>query len=196
MPREIERRFLLRENRVIYANDNLSQIAFAPGNIRCEVEKNVEYLVKRINNEGDIIIQGYISDLELAARMAENLGVVYDFEPSEARLRKRILRKNGEVRYIFGLKGQGNIERPEVEKAVSKAYFLENWVLTRGHVISKKRLVIPLQKDKVECNSFTDGEDLVMAEVEFRSLGLSGFFPALGKEVTNNPDYNSVNLAK
>ncbi len=196
MPKEIERRFLIREDGVIYANNNLSQIAFAPHNIRCSVEKNVEYLVERIDNEGDMIVQGYISDLGMASKMAENLGLEFDFDPREARLRKKISRKNGKTRYTFGLKGLGDIERPEIEKVVSKSYFLENWILTEGHVVHKKRLVIPLHQDKVECNYFTDRKDLIMAEVEFRSLGLSEFFPAMGKEVTDNYAYNSVNLAK
>lgn len=109
----------------------------------------------------------------------------------------RIRRRDGHC--TLTVKSIGNLERTEVELAISDTDFNELWPLTDGRRLVKTRVGYPLSRDLLaEVDTFDD-RALILVEVEFasgeeaREFVPPGWF---GRDVTDDPAYKNRNLAR
>lgn len=170
MTKEIEKKYLLKENGISY------ELVFHFKNER-NLPKNNLY-----------IQQGYMPigpGKNLAQRLSLNTG----FEIAEARLRA----KGG--KYFFTIKGEGTLSREEQEREIDEAVFQENWPLTEGKRIEKVRLDISYEGLTAEIDFYQD-RDLVTAEVECPDIETAQRLKPLGKDITEDKRYKNKNLAK
>jgi CYTH domain-containing protein len=110
------------------------------------------------------------------------------------------VRRADQDRFITVKGGQGEV-RDEIEIAISDKQFAALWPLTEGRRLSKRRLVVTLERGlEVELDVFKDElEGLLIAEVEFESEAESDEFEPpdwLGREVTGNDRYSGQSLAR
>ncbi len=152
---EVERKFLIWENDVSFATP-----------IFFDLYPSIEQAQRVILAEGVKIDQGYLP-LERGKTLAHVIGMTYDFEPVEARLRKM-----GTVAYYLTIKGDGTVKRVE-----------------------KKRQEKPYQRFHPETDVYTD-RDLIVLEVEAPNLEIAATIPVFGKEITTDKRYKNKNLAK
>lgn len=111
----------------------------------------------------------------------------------------RIRRQDDE--YILTYKGSGLLCREEYNlplKAASYAHLKEK---TDGHIISKKRYVIPLENRlNIELDIFEPPfAPLVLAEVEFPDIETANAFsplPWFGEDVTTDGRYHNSYLSR
>jgi len=176
-PIEIERKYLLREDGTDLSTPALKELA-----------PSVNALQAKVLAEGTSIVQGYLS-IPTSLLMADLIGLNPDFEPTEARLRRKADDR------IFTLKGGEGLARHELEKRVAKEFFEQYWRQTEGRRIAKRRLELPYQGYIAEIDVYTD-RDLMVAEVEVLSIEEASSLIALGKDVTTDPRYKNKNLAR
>lgn len=174
---EIEKKFLVREGGTTYASSLLEKLY-----------PTFQELVNDIKQNGKIIRQGYLP-IEKGILLAKFLELNLDFEISEARLRD----KNGEL--FFTIKGDGTIQRDELETSVSREIFDFYWPETAGKRVEKIRLEKPYVNHILEIDFYLDRE-LVVAEVEVGSQKEAELFPPLGKDITSDKSYKNKNLAR
>ena len=97
------------------------------------------------------------------------------------------------------IKSTGNLERTEVELAISGTDFNALWPLTDGRRLVKTRVDYPLSRDLLaEVDTFDD-RALILVEVEFASGEQArAFVPPrwFGRDVTDDPAYKNRNLAR
>lgn len=90
--------------------------------------------------------------------------------------------------------------REEIEEYINKDEFDKSWPQTEGKRVEKTRYKIPYHGETIELDVFSgQNKGMVMAEVEFDSEEMADLFTPpnwFGKEVTNDPEYKNVNLAK
>lgn len=177
MAKEIEKKFLLRENGISYVSEKLQTIY-----------PSVEELKKDVLKRGNVIRQGYLSLIN-GRELSDLLKLEVDFSFSEARLRDR----NG--KFYFTLKGDGGLSRNELEMELEESCFNNFWLLTENKYIEKVRLDILYQRHTLEIDVYTD-RDLIVAEIEVSSSEEANSLSVLGLDVTENPKYKNRNLAK
>lgn len=180
---EIEKKYLIRESGLEYATNALLRIY-----------SSVDQLKRDILARGFHIKQGYIP-LSKGFELADILGIDIDFNPVEARLRQVTSQRENGVAY-FTLKGEGDISRNEVEAELPIELFNKYWQITAGKRIEKVRLKKPFEGYTLEIDVYTDGRDLIVAEVEVPSIEIASKLTPIGLDVTNNPKYKNKNLAK
>ena len=179
MGKEIEKKFLLYEDKTVHASQEF-----------LDIYGTVQTLNNTILSKGMSIIQGYIP-LEKGLGLARHLGMTVDFQPVEARLRD----KGG--RLIFTLKGPGDIERDELEdKNLSRKNFDEYWGFTQGQRIKKYRLSRKHGLYVAELDTFIDRRVLMLAEIETPTIEEAEGLVALGLDVTKDKNYKNKQLAK
>ena len=108
--------------------------------------------------------------------------------------------------YYMTYKGSGFISKEEYNLPLTKEAYESLIKKTEGNIISKKRYLIPIGKNKegndltVELDVFEEPfESLCFAEVEFPSLEEANSFEKpdwLGDDVTDNPEYYNSNLSR
>jgi len=145
-------------------------------------------LKKQIYQRGHLIDQGYLP-LEKGILLADNLDIIFDFSPKEARLRKT----NG--KFYFTLKGTGRTSRPEKEVIIDENIFYDNWNLTEGKRIKKIRMEHPFLEYIAEFDLYLDRK-LITSEVEVPTLQIAKSLPLLGKEISEDTRYKNKNLAR
>jgi adenylate cyclase len=177
MTSEIEKKYLLRERGQEYHTGAL-----------LEHFTSIDSLVDEIETKGQAIKQGYLS-LEEGIELANTLGLEVDFDPKEARLRD----KAGTC--YLTIKGEGDLQRRELEAKISQGIFEEYWVATEGKRVEKISLTKPAGQYNLEVDLYTD-RDLIVLEVEFPSTEEANSFTALGLDLTANKDYKNKNLAR
>ncbi|WKN29548.1 CYTH domain-containing protein [Porifericola rhodea] len=108
------------------------------------------------------------------------------------------VRSKGE-HYYLTVKGQGFLEREEVEIELTADQFNALWPLAAPRSIKKKRFKIPHDQHTIELDVFEDKlSGLVMAEVEFASVEASQQLEVpewFSQEVTEDPHYTNSHLA-
>lgn len=114
--------------------------------------------------------------------------------------RVRRIRSEGGERYVRAVKLGAGIRRIELQEESSPELFEALWPLTEGHRVTKVRYSVPDGDLTWEVDRFTD-RDLVLAEVELKSESerppLPGWLaPHVAREVTGEPEYLNVNLAR
>ena len=113
----------------------------------------------------------------------------------------------GQGEYWRAIKAGQGVERIEAQERISLEFFNKLWDLTLGKRVAKIRYCVP-ERDRAgtwngvlwEVDRFLD-RNLVMAEVEIPSADFNLQMPLwlasyVVKEVTDDPSYLNVNLAK
>ena len=178
MVKEIEKKFLLRENEIDYVTlAELKQLGF----------ESVPDLTDTVRSEGEHLDQRYLT-LEIGYQILENLGQEVNFEIKEARLR------NKEGYYNFAIKNDGNVERHELTFPVSGELYDTIWEIPTERT-SKFRLEIEIGNYTYEVDVYNNA-DLIVAEVEVESRVELDNVLNFGKDITYDKSYKNRNLAK
>jgi len=118
------------------------------------------------------------------------------------RLQERIrrVRADGDEWYVRTVKVGAGIRRMELQEGTDRATFDAMWPLTRGRRVVKRRYRVPEGDLVWEVDEFS-GRDLVLAEVELPSEDVrprlpDWIAPWVVREVTGDPEYLNVNLAR
>lgn len=114
--------------------------------------------------------------------------------------RVRRAKSNEGEKYYRTIKGGSGVTRIEIEEEASAEVFEQLWPLTEGRRVRKKRYYVPDEDVIWEIDEFLD-RALWLAEVELPSPTVSVTIPAwletsLEREVTGEPEYVNVNLAR
>ena len=108
----------------------------------------------------------------------------------------RIRKKN--ENYILTYKGSGLMAREEIEAALTKEAYEHLATKIDGHLITKRRYLIPLEPYTIELDVFSGHmAGLIMAEVEFPTEDEAKSFtpPAwFGEDVTSDRRYHNSNM--
>jgi CHAD domain-containing protein/CYTH domain-containing protein len=141
-----------------------------------------------------------------AARDGRYVDIAQGYVPGE-RLHERIRRVttstgNGhrDVRYYRTVKTGEGIARTELEEETTETVFETMWPLTRGHRLRKRRFAVDVDGRTWEIDEFRN-RDLVLAEIELGSEDEDVVFPswlapAVQREVTTEPEFQNINLAR
>jgi len=174
---EIEKKYLIMEKDKAYSTKHLKKIF-----------SSVSKLVYDVFMLGTPIEQGYLP-IDEGLKLSEMLGMSVDFNPSEARLRKK-----GEKNYIT-FKDNGGLARNELEVEIEKEVFDKYWKKTKGQRVKKMRLEKAFEGYTAEIDVYTD-RNLVVAEIEVPNILIAEKLKPLGKDITNDKEYKNRNLAK
>ena len=102
------------------------------------------------------------------------------------------------TRFMLEIKSKGHLSRQELRYNITKEQFKEGMKLCKSKV-EKKRYIVDLPDGlKAEVDIYKDW-DFVTVEVEFDTPGEAEVFEApdwFGKDVTYDPKYKNINLAK
>jgi len=178
MVKEIEKKFLLRENGTDHVTQaELNKLGF----------ESVQELVDTVRNEGEHLDQRYLP-LEIGYQIIDNLGEKVDFEIKEARLRDK------EGFYNFAIKSDGNVERDELTFPVSGEFYDTIWEIPTERT-SKFRLEVDIGNYTYEIDVYNN-MDLILAEVEVTTRDELGNVLSFGKDITYDKSYKNRNLAK
>jgi CYTH domain-containing protein len=114
--------------------------------------------------------------------------------------RLRRVRGRGGVRCFRTVKLGAGVTRQEFEEDTTEQIFEALWPLTAGHRLTKRRYRVAEGDLTWEIDEFTD-RDLVLAEVELDSEHRhpeppAWLAPHLVREVTDDPAYVNINLAR
>lgn len=108
----------------------------------------------------------------------------------------RIRKKND--KYILTYKGAGLMAREEIEADLTREAYDHLKEKIDGHLISKRRYLIPLDPYTIELDVFSGHmSGLIMAEVEFPDIASADSFapPAwFGQDVTSDSRYHNSNM--
>lgn len=131
---------------------------------------------------------------------APRLEIDQGYLPGE-RIRERVRRtRNGqETQWFRTLKLGTGLVRQETEEETTEVVFEAMWPLTEGRRVRKRRYRIAEDDLVWEIDEFED-RDLVLAEVELPSEDVVPEPPEwlasyIVREVTDDPDYQNINLA-
>lgn len=135
------------------------------------------------------------------AREAQHVEIEQGWLPGsvlQERLR-RVRSNDGEHLWRTIKHGEG-VARVELEESTSPELFGALWPLTEGRRITKRRYTVTDGEYAWEVDEFTD-RDLVLAEVELPTPDAPAeppewLAPHVEREVTGEPDYLNVNLAR
>ncbi len=119
-----------------------------------------------------------------------------------ARITERLRRVRGPMgeRWYRTVKVGSGLARLEHEEETTAEVFKRMWPLTRGRRVRKRRYEVPAGESVWQIDEFLD-RDLVLAEIElpFRDAAVEPpewLRPRLVREVTDDPEYQNVNLAR
>jgi CHAD domain-containing protein/CYTH domain-containing protein len=95
--------------------------------------------------------------------------------------------------------GEG-VSRTEIEEETTATIFEAMWPLTKGHRLRKRRFHVEIDGRTWELDEFKN-RDLVLAEIELESEDEEVTFPpwlapAVQREVTREPAFQNINLAR
>lgn len=102
--------------------------------------------------------------------------------------------------YMMIIKSLGDMER-ELEKiSITRATYVDLLNSVKGNTIIKLRKKYQLENDLIaEWDKYQSIPDLQTVEVEFKTKEEADLFIPpnwFGEEITNNPEYKNINLAK
>jgi CYTH domain-containing protein len=140
------------------------------------------------------------------ARDSRYVDIAQGYVPGE-RLHERIRRVttstgNGhrDVKYFRTVKTGEGVTRTELEEETTETVFETMWPLTRGRRLRKRRFAVDVDGRTWEIDEFRN-RDLVLAEIELGSEDEDVVFPewlapAVQREVTTEPEFQNINLAR
>ncbi|MGQ0537583.1 MAG: CHAD domain-containing protein [Gemmatimonadaceae bacterium] len=127
--------------------------------------------------------------------------IAQGYLPGE-RLIERVRRvaANGSTRFFRTVKAGSGITRLEIEEETTQPVFDQLWPLTQGKRVVKRRHVVTTPEHTFEIDEFLDRQ-LVLAEVELPEPDADVTIPewlepAIDREVTGEPEFLNVNLAR
>ncbi|VVB74697.1 Uncharacterised protein [Candidatus Tiddalikarchaeum anstoanum] len=179
---EIENKYLIKNGNKVYFTPLLSKIY-----------ESVHALEYKISEEGIVIIQGYLpkeKGLELVLKSRLTLDKLDPNKIAEFRIRQE-----GTTCY-FTIKTDEDNKRIEKTKIIQKSIFGLYWDYTKGLRVEKKRLKQKMGRHMLEFDLYTDRPNLIVAEVEFKTLTESKNFEPLGLDITADKTFKNKNLAK
>ena len=105
-----------------------------------------------------------------------------------------------DVHYYRTVKLGEGVARTEIEEETTEAIFLAMWPLTRRRRLRKRRFEVEADGQTWEIDEFRN-RDLVLAEIELDSEDDEVTFPdwlapAVQREVTGEPEFQNINLAR
>jgi CHAD domain-containing protein/CYTH domain-containing protein len=140
------------------------------------------------------------------ARDGRRLDIAQGYVPG-SKLHERIRRvsvQHGsgrrEVRFYRTVKLGEGVARTELEEETTEAIFLTMWPLTKRHRLRKRRFEVDVDGQTWEIDEFKN-RNLVLAEIELDSEDEKVMFPdwlapAVQREVTGEPEFQNINLAR
>jgi CHAD domain-containing protein/CYTH domain-containing protein len=140
------------------------------------------------------------------ARDGRRLDIAQGYVPG-SKLHERIRRVSvhhgsgrKEVRFYRTVKLGEGVARTELEEETTEAIFLTMWPLTKRHRLRKRRFEVDVDGQTWEIDEFRN-RDLVLAEIELDSEDEQVTFPdwlepAVQREVTGEPEFQNINLAR
>lgn len=99
--------------------------------------------------------------------------------------------------YYMTYKGKGMLAREEYNLPLTKEAYEHLIKKADGHIISKRRYLIPFDKYTIELDDFTAPAPLLLAEVEFPTKEEALSFKGPDwfiKDVTEDPKYHNSNM--
>lgn len=141
-----------------------------------------------------------LRDLPPRAREGISMHLLQGYIPGKrVHERLRRLETNGVTEWIRTVKLGSGLQRVEIEESTSERIFDQMWPLTAGRRVEKIRYEIEDGGYVWIIDQFLD-RDLVLAEVELPTLGLTPAIPDwlaphLVRDVTSDPSYVNANLA-
>lgn len=143
-----------------------------------------------------------LSELPAEARTVGAVEIEQGYLPGE-RLTERLrhLRDGGgSERWVRTVKLGNGVVRTEVEEPTTHELFVAMWPLTEGRRVRKRRYAVVDGPLTWQIDEFLD-RDLVLAEVELPSETVvveppAWLAPVVVREVTNEPDFANVTLAR
>lgn len=104
-------------------------------------------------------------------------------------------------KYIFTFKGQGTLQRQEIETQLTKQQFDNLLKKVEGNIIQKTRYIVPLCDGlKAELDVYEgDLKGFKNVEVEFDTIEQANSFKPpswFGEDITNNDKYTNAYLSK
>jgi CYTH domain-containing protein len=142
-----------------------------------------------------------LTGLPAEVRGADAAEIEQGYLPGE-RLTERLrhLRENGSERWVRTVKMGSGVVRTEVEEPTTKEIFAAMWPLTEGRRVRKRRYAVVDGPLTWQIDEFLD-RNLVLAEVELPSETVTveppaWLAPLVVREVTTEPEYTNVNLAR
>jgi adenylate cyclase len=142
-----------------------------------------------------------LSGLPSASADARSVDVEQGWLPG-TRLLERVRRvcSAGQEAYFRTMKLGTGLVRTEIEEETTKEVFDQLWPLTEGKRVRKRRYYVPDDDLIWELDEFVDRE-LALAEIELPSADTEvrvpqWLQPVLVREVTGEPEYVNVNLAR
>ena len=140
------------------------------------------------------------------ARDGRRIDIAQGYIPG-SRLHERIRRVSvyhgsgrKDVHYYRTVKLGEGVTRTEIEEETTEAVFLAMWPLTHRHRLRKRRFEVDADGQTWEIDDFKN-RDLVLAEIELDSEDDEVTFPdwlapAVQREVTGEPEFQNINLAR
>jgi CYTH domain-containing protein len=152
--------------------------------------QNGKILYDEVLSKGTTIEQGYITDIQRAKEVLDELGIDLDFRPTTIRLRKF------GTQHILTVKDRKETKKREVEWELDPKVFRKYWKETKGARVYKKRLEREVKGFTVEYDAFTD-RFLLLAEIEVDSEKDLAKCPKISKmEVTGQKQWTNKTLSK
>jgi len=149
-----------------------------------EIER--KYLLKEVPEPARatppaIVEQGYLPGKDLVERL-------------------RRVKDGRTTRFYRTVKLGTGMVRTEIEEETTEAVFLAMWPLTRRRRLRKRRFEVDADGQTWEIDEFKN-RDLVLAEIELDSEDDDVTFPewlapAVQREVTGEPEFQNINLAR
>jgi CHAD domain-containing protein/CYTH domain-containing protein len=180
------------------------------GDRAAEFFRELDAVADRIGaaaREGMEIERKYLlSCLPDEARDGRRLDIAQGYIPGaqlHERLRRVAIRHPSgrtEVHFYRTVKLGEGVARTEIEEETTEAIFLAMWPLTRRHRLRKRRFAVEVDGRTWEIDEFKN-RDLVLAEIELESDDEDVTFPdwlgpAVQREVTDEPEFQNINLAR
>ncbi|MCL7972422.1 MAG: CHAD domain-containing protein [marine benthic group bacterium] len=160
-----------------------------------------EYLVATGSADIEIERKYLLSGLPPALAGRDSRCIEQGYIPGE-RLHERVrrVRQGSDEWYVRTVKVGSGIRRIELQEDTDRGTFEVLWPLTRGRRVIKRRYRVPEGSLTWEVDEFTDRE-LVLAEVELPSEDVKPklpdwLAPYVVREVTDEPEYVNINLAR
>jgi CYTH domain-containing protein len=172
--------------------------------------RDLEAVIERIAaaaREGLEIERKYLlSYVPEVARDSRWVDIAQGYVPG-SRLNERVRRVSvhhgsgrKEVHFYRTVKLGEGVSRIEVEEETTEPIFLAMWALTRRHRLRKRRYEVEVDGRTWEIDQFRN-RNLVLAEIELGSEDEEVTFPdwlapAVQREVTGEPEFQNINLAR
>lgn len=183
---------------------------FTGDRARSEIVAPVEALADRMRAEDagpprEIERKYLLSSLPEHVRGHLAIEIDQGYVPGE-RLHERLRRTKtpagptGELRWYRTIKLGKGVSRIELDEETSREIFARMWSLTKGRRVRKRRWKVPEGERTWEIDEFLDRE-LTLAEIELPTEDTEVVIPEwlaphVVRDVTDEPDYVNLNLAR